>query len=460
MASRSSRTIVPVFLLFVWFSAARCISPAVAECGASGPPGIEFTHVPPYGSSEWISGRVLNVVPQDYEVALFIFIPGLGWWTKPYYNPPAVAIQSDCTFTAPIVTGGADATATKICAYLMPVGSNCCCAQGGDWLPFCIQDTVASVCATRQNPNQRRIAFSGYEWLVKSADVRVGPGPNWFSESTDNVWVDEQGRLHLRLTKRNGEWYCAEVMMEQTLGYGVYRFYLDSRVDNLDPSIVLGLFTWNDDAAFSHREIDFEFSKWRDPSDPFNAQFVVQPATADRKHRFWMPDAAFSVHTLRWRPNSVCFQSVTGANAADPAPATIVQEWRYSGAGSIPPTGGETVHMNLWLAAGVAPTDGQEREIIIRKFEFLRPALIANPSTRHPIILMVQDRLVFTIWGTVTARTDDAFDLDDASGSLVRVEAPDHGLSAGDQVFVTGTLRTGVSPPVLRNVALDIQKLN
>src|SRR5574341_1745935 len=39
----------------------------------------------------------------------------------------------------------------------------------------------------------RQISFSGYMWNVKKSNGRVGPGPNYFSDSTQNVWVDLSG---------------------------------------------------------------------------------------------------------------------------------------------------------------------------------------------------------------------------------------------------------------------------
>ena len=54
--------------------------------------------------------------------------------------------------------------------------------------------------AARPSPPQppREIQFSGHTWLVKdSGGAKWGPGPNVFSPSTDNVWVDALGRLHL-----------------------------------------------------------------------------------------------------------------------------------------------------------------------------------------------------------------------------------------------------------------------
>ena len=114
---------------------------------------------------------------------------------------------------------------------------------------------VPAALAARPSP-PRTVAFSGYSWDVKSSAGKIGPGPNYFSSSTANVWVDSSGRLHLKLTKAKGRWYAAEVINQASLGRGTYAWVLDSAVDALDANGVLGLFTWSDDQAYNHRELD------------------------------------------------------------------------------------------------------------------------------------------------------------------------------------------------------------
>ena len=63
----------------------------------------------------------------------------------------------------------------------------------------------------------RTVLFAGYSWSVKRSDEAVGPGPNLFSDRPENVWVDEDHRLHLGVTDRR-RWLCAEVVIAPTLG--------------------------------------------------------------------------------------------------------------------------------------------------------------------------------------------------------------------------------------------------
>ena len=72
----------------------------------------------------------------------------------------------------------------------------------------------------------KSLSFSGYVWRVKASEKRVGPGANYFSDSGTNVWVDDAGRLHLRISNDDGKWRCGEVISETSFGFGTYRFYM------------------------------------------------------------------------------------------------------------------------------------------------------------------------------------------------------------------------------------------
>lgn len=206
----------------------------------------------------------------------------------------------------------------------------------------------------------RTVNFSGYTWQVKSSTGQVGPGPNYFSDSADNVSVDALGRLHLKLTYSKGRWYSAEVVNTQSLGLGRYTFELDSPVDAIDPNVVLGLFTWSDDPAYNNRELDIEFSRWGNAGDPTNGQYVVQPYDRDGNlQRITQPAVPSSTHSFDWQANAITFASST----ASPSP------WTYTGP-DIPKPGTEHVRMNLWLFRGAPPLNGKTVEVVVKRFTF------------------------------------------------------------------------------------------
>ena len=117
-----------------------------AFCNASATPSIQITNVPPFGSFANLGGRVLDASPVAYRVAVFIYVPSAGWWSKPYCDPQLTLIQPDGSWTADITTGGADEFATKITALL--VGTNYAepCVMGPPALP----SNVTSQCWSSQ----------------------------------------------------------------------------------------------------------------------------------------------------------------------------------------------------------------------------------------------------------------------------------------------------------------------
>ena len=223
--------------------------------------------------------------------------------------------------------------------------------------------SVAAAGTGKPAPGPRTVAFAGQTWLVKSSTGAVGPGPNRFSSDPASVWVDAQGRLHLKIRRAKGRWYAAEVISTASFGHGTYTWVLDSPVGDLDPNVVLGLFTWNDDPAYAHREIDIEVARWGNAFDPTNAQFVVQPWDAPgHLWRFSVPSlVAPTSHAFTWAADRVDFRSEDDAGRA-------LAAWSFTDATSVPVPGGENARMNLWLREGLAPTDGREVEVVVRAF--------------------------------------------------------------------------------------------
>ena len=220
-----------------------------------------------------------------------------------------------------------------------------------------------SAAAQQQERPAKVINFSGYDWVVKdSGERKAGPGPNYFSDNA--VTVTPEG-LRLRLVERDGHYSCGEVTSQHSFGHGTYRFTLASNIDNLDPNLVLGLFTWSDERAFAHRELDVEISRWGDPNND-NTQFVVQPySTPGNMLRFTVTRGLpSSVYSFTWLPGTVEFR------AGGPGGAVVKT---FAATQGIPEAGGEKAHINFWLVSGRPPAGGTA-EAIISKFDFVPAA--------------------------------------------------------------------------------------
>jgi hypothetical protein len=208
------------------------------------------------------------------------------------------------------------------------------------------------------------IGFSGRTWGIKVSADRFDPGPNYWSNDPENVWVDGQG-LHLKVSTRGGKWYCAEVALPQSLGYGTYTIQLASPVGALDQYCVFGAFLYES----STREIDFEAAGSALIPSPNNTQFVVQPYTrSGNLHRFVSPNETQTTIQIAWQSSQIAFTFWRGWNAT-PGAGDTIESWTYTGP-DVPPAGGERFHFNLWLFGGSAPVNGVGNEVVVGSFAF------------------------------------------------------------------------------------------
>lgn len=238
---------------------------------------------------------------------------------------------------------------------------------------LCINLLTEVICYAENNLSEyklnsralvKKIFFSGYEWEIKSG--RYHPGKNdWLA---DNVWVDQEGLLHLKINRVGGQWYCAELSTVKSFGYGTYQFQVIGEVDKLDPNIVLGLFVYpgpeNPDES---NELDIEYTKWGKPDGPIG-NYTVTPS----KETYRFPSSLngnYTTHQFTWTDKQVLFQSFYGhvVNHDVEFANWLYNAQKYNGKIALPPV---RVHMNLWLLKGKPPLDGQEQEIIIKKFIF------------------------------------------------------------------------------------------
>lgn len=339
-------------------------------------PGIAIDGVSAYGDpSGHVWGHVSVVNPDEWLVMGFIEVEEV-WWTKPYYSQPLTSINPDGTWDIDITTGGIDQCATRVMVFLVPVG-----APDPYICDPCFEvptppEAVASDMVDRMPP-ERIISFAGREWKVKRSDCPVGPGPNYFSDSEESVWVDENGFLHLTIENQDGKWNSTEVILTISLGYGVYIFHTESQVDILDPNMVLGLFTY-ETAAYEqhHRELDIEYARWSNPEEYTNSQFVVQPCSECpgcsncSRFRVDLTEQDKSLTNMFiWSPGRVEFRVYKGKYYDDFPGNMLVHQWvKEEG---VPDAGNENVRMNFWLFQGEPPANGLGNEVVVSDFVWL-----------------------------------------------------------------------------------------
>ena len=211
---------------------------------------------------------------------------------------------------------------------------------------------------------ERIIHFAGVDWKVKNGGP-YGPGPNYWSDSPQSVWIDSLGRLHLKIRKENGRWYCAEVRTVNPTHYGEHRFLVNGFIDRMDKNIVLGLFVYADDLD----EIDIEYSKWGYEGKTDVGSYTVQPySTPGNEYSFESPlDSAKTTHYFDWQSGYVMFGSMHGYfYGAPPSDNYYIARWIYSGSDNPSDTRNLHTHINLWLNNGEAPQDLSVLEVIIK----------------------------------------------------------------------------------------------
>lgn len=228
---------------------------------------------------------------------------------------------------------------------------------------------LLTVCSTTRAETLR---FSGYTWEVRGAD-NGGPGPNdW---APQNAWVDARGYLHLKVTHQGNKWFCPEVYSRERLGFGVYQFWIQGKVDQLDRNIVFGLFNYpnKEVGADGTNEIDIEFSRWGHINAPIGNYTVwpSNPKVEHKTHSFeFKLDNYLSTHRFSWSSEGVRFQSCQGLRDND---QQELANWLFKPSNPMDAIGQKPVpvHINLWCFEGKPPTDGKEVEMVIRAFKFV-----------------------------------------------------------------------------------------
>jgi hypothetical protein len=212
-------------------------------------------------------------------------------------------------------------------------------------------------------PSPKTLNFSGYQWTTSAGPIFHAGSRPFFDPA--NVWTDETGALHLRISGTPGKWTSAEVKLTRSLGYGTYSFRVRD-TSHLEPSALLTLVNWDGVGTENNRrELDVELGRWG-YLDNTNVNYVVQPYYVSANTlTFRAPPGAYT-HSFHWEPGQVTFSTVAGSGNTG---GRVMN--RHVFTSGVPSPGGESVRIALYVFyLGKIPLKN-ENEVTVDKFEYL-----------------------------------------------------------------------------------------
>lgn len=354
-AAKSSRTCLLVFCFFF------------AGCGrqsVNSAPSIAFDRVPRADRGgpdklDTIEGHTTGAKPGQ-RVILYAWSEGM-WWIQPIFDKPFTEIQSNSRWKNQTHLGTEYAALLVNPGYQPPLTT--------EELPPVGPGVMAEKVVQGQGAAPvllpvKTLHFSGYDWTTRSAGSFRGGSHNSFDPA--NAWTDENGSLHLRITKQGPDWICSEVKLTRSLGYGTYRFTVRD-TSRMEPSAVLTFLTWDGVGTEENRhELDVEISRWGFVKNN-NAHYVVQPYYIPVNIVRFTAPAGVLTHSIHWEPGRATFSTVV--QSRDTGTPRIVNEHVFTS--GVPAAGGDLVRMNLYVfGKGNVPLKNGA-EVVIDKFEYL-----------------------------------------------------------------------------------------
>lgn len=234
---------------------------------------------------------------------------------------------------------------------------------------------VLACLAAVSSAEARTINFSGQAWEVRGWSG--SPGTGCWSDSEESVWVDADGRLHLKIRKVAGTWCQAEVRALERSTIGDHTFHVTARLDQLDPDVVLGLFLYDHDAEL---DIEMTGSFGKESQRGWYTLFASNAEMVDQEAFQVALTGTYTTHNIRWYPHRIDFESWHGHCDAPPCGGWI-HRWTYSGDSR--PEEGLLLQprINFWLDDG--GNLAEDQEVIITSFKGETAGSARRPVRRH-----------------------------------------------------------------------------
>jgi hypothetical protein len=327
-------------------------------------PSIEFNGIPPAaeGGSERvdrIAGHVIGARPGQRVV---VYAKSGTWWVQPSTDQPLIPIQPDSKWSTVTHLGYEYAALLVEPAYRPPTTMDVLPDPGGAVVAVSIVKGVGSLPPNPTKP----LRFSGYDWKVRTVAAVRGGLNNSFD--ADNAWTDDRGALHLRIAEKSGKWFCAEVDLARSLGYGMYTVVVRD-TSHLESAAILSMNTfdvWGGEEQH-YRELDIEIGRWGKPGNKNNAQYGVQPFYVPGNVAPFKEPPGTLTHVLRWEPGRASFETVRGSSLRAEGPLVS----RHIFTSGVPSAGSEVFQIVLYgVASDTNPLQG-ETEVVVEKFQYL-----------------------------------------------------------------------------------------
>lgn len=230
-------------------------------------------------------------------------------------------------------------------------------------------------------------SWKGHTWKVTSGGMAgVAQG------NTNNVTVDANGYLHLKIVNNGGTWTASELFSTDKMGFGTYQWQIDAPIDRLDKNVVLGLFPYGPAAGIGTdgtNEIDIEYSRWG-LANSANGDWTDYPASGNTigelSYTFSLNGGTASTSRFVWSKSSITSSLMSGYQAPS-SNAGLIKNWTYAPNNPTVniPQQALPLGMNLWCF-GAPPSNGQNVEVIIRDFQFIPEGSVVppQPPTTNP----------------------------------------------------------------------------
>jgi hypothetical protein len=210
-----------------------------------------------------------------------------------------------------------------------------------------------------------QINFAGMTW-----DVRQGfgnPRNNNWADDLQSVFTDANGWLHMKIRNIDGTWYSSEVISTSNFGYGQYLFFVDGKIDDYDPNITIGLFSYTDDT----NEIDIEIANFDTINASKKTVYHTVQGGVNSEHIQLNLNDTYTSHKFIWASDNITFQSYHGHYPCLPSSDLLIKDTSFR-VNNIPQVGNAKLHINFWLLDALnGPINRQEAEIVIRNVVFI-----------------------------------------------------------------------------------------